>query len=465
MDLHMPNRLGQSSRIPHTHTTQPVSPQTCSQPQPQPYRFAHLQEVYDEKASLSQLEGTSKSPAGLPADMSPQPGPSFSRSQAASPVSSIPPWIRSQRPHSRPPQLQPPFSPAPCPIASSWASPPHLASSPYTRPRGLRIANLLKPWIPIILYVMTTLGFLAAVSFWKVEVFQGLDQLSHWLQSDTYLGYAVIFALIFITTFPPVPLYSTLVILSGYTFGPWTGAIISYWASLAGALVVFTVSRTFFRASISRWLSGTITIKRIVRAIENNPKLLFLIRLAPYPYNVMNCLLAASPSLTLRTYTLCTALSLPKLIIHTSIGSSIHSFASYHVSRPAGTAPASDDDEGSALSHYSTIAGIVLCLAIFVYLSYITRKAVDEELQDEDALDARYSEERVAFLASQDPASLDVEEAMVEAPVRTPLAIRPLLPRTDSSTAVGPTVAEPAGTGTGNGANESGGTDLSESDA
>ncbi|KAI0334740.1 hypothetical protein GY45DRAFT_1343122 [Cubamyces sp. BRFM 1775] len=397
--------------------------------------------------------------------MSPQPGPSFSRSQAASPVSSIPPWIRSQRPHSRPPQLQPPFSPAPCPIASSWASPPHLASSPYTRPRGLRIANLLKPWIPIILYVMTTLGFLAAVSFWKVEVFQGLDQLSHWLQSDTYLGYAVIFALIFITTFPPVPLYSTLIILSGYTFGPWTGAIISYWASLAGALVVFTVSRTFFRASISRWLSCTVTIKRIVRAIENNPKLLFLIRLAPYPYNVMNCLLAASPSLTLRTYTLCTALSLPKLIIHTSIGSSIHSFASYHVSRPAGTVPASDDDEGSALSHYSTIAGIVLCLAIFVYLSYITRKAVDEELQDEDALDARYSEERVAFLASQDPASLDVEEAMVEAPVRTPLAIRPLLPRMDSSTAVGPTATEPAGTGTGIGANESGGTDLSESDA
>ncbi|KAI9067593.1 hypothetical protein FKP32DRAFT_1563443 [Trametes sanguinea] len=379
------------------------------------------------------------------------PGPSFSRSQAPSPVSSIPPWIRSQRPpHSRPSHLQPPFSPAPCPIASSWASPASLhSSSPYTRPRGLRIANLIKPWIPIILYIMTTLGFLAAVSFWKVEVFQGLDELSHWLQSDTYLGYAVIFALIFITTFPPIPLYSTLIILSGYTFGPWTGAIISYWASLAGALVVFTVSRTFFRASISRWLSCTITIKRVVRAIENNPKLLFLIRLAPYPYNVMNCLLAASPSLTLRTYTMCTALSLLKLIIHTSIGSSIHSFASYHVSQSSGATPASDeDDHGNTLSHYSTIAGIVLCPAIFVYLSYITRKAVDEELQDEDALDARYLEERVAFLAGEDPSSLDVEEAMVEAPLRTPIAIRPVSfppqaePATDVADAAGP-----AGTG------------------
>ena len=219
----------------------------------------------------------------------------------------------------------------------------------------------------------------------------------------------------------PIPLYSTLIILSGYTFGAWTGAIISYWASLAGALVVFTLSRTFFRASISRWLSCTVTIKRVVRAIENNPKLLFLIRLAPYPYNVMNCLLAASPSLTLRTYIICTALSLPKLIIHTSIGSSIHSFASYHAKAGSGSGASDgngsgDDAQGNALSHYSTIAGIVLCLAIFVYLSYIARKAVDEELQDEDAMEAAYAEERVAFLAGEeDGGGLDVEEHMAGA--------------------------------------------------
>lgn len=31
----------------------------------------------------------------------------------------------------------------------------------------------MRPWIPIVLYIITTLGFLTAVSFWKVEVFQG----------------------------------------------------------------------------------------------------------------------------------------------------------------------------------------------------------------------------------------------------------------------------------------------------
>ncbi|KAI0080761.1 hypothetical protein K474DRAFT_1571389, partial [Panus rudis PR-1116 ss-1] len=268
-----------------------------------------------------------------------------------------------------------------------------IASSPaYTRPRGLRIANLLKPWIPIILYAITTLGFLLAVSLWKSEVFTGLDQLSHWLRSDEYTGRAVIFALIFLTTIPPLPLYSTLIILSGYTFGPLTGAVISYFASLAGALFVFVVSRTFFRECISRWLSCTITMKRVVRAIEKRPKLLFLIRLAPYPFNVMNCLLAASPTLTLRTYTICTALSLFKLYIHTSIGGSIHSFAEYHAST------AEDEERQNMLGRIYGIGGIALCVAIFIYLSWLARKAVDEELGYEPLS----REETEAFLSNQE---------------------------------------------------------------
>lgn len=213
--------------------------------------------------------------------------------------------------------------------------------------------------------------------------------------------------LIFLTTFPPIPLYSTLIVLSGYTYGAWTGAVISYCASLAGALSVFIISRTFFRPCISRWLSCTITIKRVVRAIEKRPKLLFLIRLAPYPYNVMNCLLAASPTLTLRTYTLCTALSLFKLIIHTYIGSSIHSFAQYHVVKPGQPATSPLGASESAIGHYSTVIGLALCVAIFVYLSYVARRAVDEELEDDLAVSG---EETVAFLAAEDGAGADMME-------------------------------------------------------
>lgn len=275
----------------------------------------------------------------------------------------------------------------------------------------------------MILYALTSLAFVAAFALYRTELFALLDELSLWLRSDEQYGQAVLFCLIFLTTIPPIPLYSTLIILSGYTFGPWMGALISYFAALAGALVVFVLSRTLFQESIGRWLNSCTGIKRVVRAIEKRPKLLFLIRLAPYPYNVMNCLLAASPTLTLHTYTVCTALSLFKVIIHTSVGASIHSFRDLHAEEST-----SAEDEGNAdwLARMWSILGISLCVLILVYLSIVARRAVDEELDDEP-ITAQNSEETEGFLS----AASDIESGtpsssrpMVEVPFRT----APLVP-------------------------------------
>ncbi|KAJ6509974.1 hypothetical protein C8R47DRAFT_775625 [Mycena vitilis] len=274
-------------------------------------------------------------------------------------------------------------------------------SPPYSRPRGLRIANLLRPWIPLILYALSSLVFVVAIAFYKTQVFAFLDDLSVWLRTDELFGYAVLFVLIFLTTFPPIPMYSTLIILSGYTFGPWAGATLSYFAALSGALTVFIISRTLLRDCISRWLESACTIKRVVRAVEKRPKLLFLVRLAPYPYNVMNCLLAASPTLTLKTYTVCTAASLFKVIIHTSLGASIHSFKNYNSAQPG----PNDEEAGGAdaVARMWTIGGVILCIAIFVYLSVVARRAVDDELGDDP--DCSDPEETAGFLANADPES------------------------------------------------------------
>jgi uncharacterized membrane protein YdjX (TVP38/TMEM64 family) len=220
-----------------------------------------------------------------------------------------------------------------------------------------------------------------------------------------------------------VPLYSTLTILSGYTFGAWTGAVISYFAALSGALTVFLISRTLFRNIISRWLDSTCTIKRVVRAIEKRPRLLFTIRLAPYPYNVMNCLLAASPTITLRTFTICTALSLFKVVIYTSLGASIHSFKDFHAVPENADGIISEEENSSAtVARMWGIFGIVLCVAIFIYISVITRKAIDDELEgDESALPC----DNAGFLT---PRRSDIEatQPMAEVPRQTaPLATRP----------------------------------------
>lgn len=180
--------------------------------------------------------------------------------------------------------------------------------------------------------------------------------------------------------------------LSGYCFGALTGAFISYFASLTGAVVVFLLSRAYCCEYIGTMFERSPSFKRVLRAIEKRPNILFLIRLAPYPFNVMNVLLAASPTLTLRTYTTCTALSLLKVIVHTSIGASIHSF-SHHGAPLEGGPDAEEEDNGNdVMSKVYTGIGVALCVGVFIYITIVARRAVDGELEED------CSEEAVAFL-------------------------------------------------------------------
>jgi uncharacterized membrane protein YdjX (TVP38/TMEM64 family) len=79
-----------------------------------------------------------------------------------------------------------------------------------------------------------------------------LDELSQELYKLGYQGQIIFGLLIFLTTIPPLPLYSTLMVLCGYTFGIWEGFVVSYIASLTGAIVVFIVSRTLLRDVITK---------------------------------------------------------------------------------------------------------------------------------------------------------------------------------------------------------------------
>jgi hypothetical protein len=79
---------------------------------------------------------------------------------------------------------------------------------------------------------------------------------------------------------------------------------------------------------------------------------------------------------------LITALSLPKLVIHTAVGSGIRSFKGYHVKPVDGSTPdpvsEEDDDEAEEWARIWTIFGIALCVVLFIYLWWIAQRAVDE---------------------------------------------------------------------------------------
>ncbi|KAG8794417.1 hypothetical protein FRC16_010527 [Serendipita sp. 398] len=245
-------------------------------------------------------------------------------------------------------------------------------------------------WLSFGAWIATSVGFLVAIAFWKTEVFTALDNLSLWLVNEGYTGYAYMFALIVLTTIPPFPLYSTLMMLAGYTWGTWPGFVLSYTSSLFGAIAVYFISRQFFGSSLVNLLKHMPSFARTVQAVSRNPKLLFLVRFAPYPYNVMNVLLAASPSLRWRTYIGCTAASLLKVVIHTSIGNGIRSFKAYHgVGEGQGidNETTASEQRSHDLAKWSTGVGVVLCFLLLLYLGHVARRAVDHELEDVDPCD------------------------------------------------------------------------------
>lgn len=270
-------------------------------------------------------------------------------------------------------------------------------------------------YIPLLIWLVVSLSSTFIVLIFHTQVFTALDQLSSTLQRLGFGGRMVLGTLIFLTTFPPLPLYSTLIVLCGFSFGLWQGFLISYVAALSGAIVVYLLSKTYLRGWMTGLLAKSGGLKKVVRAIEKRPKLLFLIRLAPYPYNLMNTLLASSPTLTFKTYFTCTALALPKLLVHCGLGTSIKNFAAYHgastgqehhvVGAPSGsqhnaTSGAVDTPVGSSstavhpattaetVKKFAGIIGVALCIGIVLYLFSVARRAVDEELDDEDDLDA-----------------------------------------------------------------------------
>lgn len=270
----------------------------------------------------------------------------------------------------------------------------------------------LQAYVPLLIWLGISLSSTALVITFHTEVFVGLDHMATYLQGLGLWGKVMLGSLIFLTTFPPLPLYSTLIMLCGFTFGLWQGFIISYIAALCGAIVVFMLSRSLLREWMVGLLNKSGGLKKVVRAIEKQPKLLFLVRLAPYPYNLMNTLLASSPTLTLRTYVTCTALALPKLLIHTGLGTSIKNFAAYN-----GAAEGISKEEAEAsrtaenVKKWAGLVGIGLCVGIMIYLLSVARRAVDElDDENDDYDDVLFDDEDEEVLSSDDEAdSPDVD--------------------------------------------------------
>ena len=148
--------------------------------------------------------------------------------------------------------------------------------------------------------------------------------------------------------------------------------------------------------------------------LPKNPHLLFLIRLAPYPYNLLNVILASCPSLSFQSFTLCTALSLCKLLLHTWIGAGIHDLSDSYSEGAEQKELSEDELHRMHVKHQATWCGILLCIALFFYLTHLARRSLHraQMAQGDDMYHPRHrddgtSEEAVAFLSPVERASID----------------------------------------------------------
>jgi hypothetical protein len=218
-------------------TTKPPTAHSSHYRSPSPSRFPRFEETsVSEKSRCDGVLQTPPAKAEASTSWDDAPGSLSSHHQSRPPSASSLRHLTHQ--NSACPDY--PLSPIPDTASAQFAIPlPSLHSGYLHPPRKIRLWSIVKPWLPVLAYVSTSLGFVIAIAFWKTQVFEGafyypifppallaisvhpsipsqlrispayvylstpaaLDNLSSWLKADKNFGYGVLFFLIFLTTF------------------------------------------------------------------------------------------------------------------------------------------------------------------------------------------------------------------------------------------------------------------------
>ncbi|CAO3694603.1 unnamed protein product [Rhizopus stolonifer] len=259
-----------------------------------------------------------------------------------------------------------------------------------------KIVNWAYKWQwAIFLFISSLLGGIVMYSY-RREFSQALETLSHKLRDMGFGGYILISLLIFSSAFPPILGYSTYQTLSGYTFGFAIGFPISYTSALLGASACFWLSRTCLKNRVTRLLSNYPNIEAAVKAVEKKGfKLFVLIRLSPYPFNLLNFLSSAS-SISFTHYVAGTAISLLKIALHVYVGANLTSFVKHILGEDKEEDMSEGEMHAERVKLIAVIFGSLLSFGVMAYLYRITKAAIEEANAMEE------EEEMQGFLNDRD---------------------------------------------------------------
>ncbi|KAJ3374047.1 hypothetical protein GGF31_008263 [Allomyces arbusculus] len=252
-------------------------------------------------------------------------------------------------------------------------------------------ARSRRKWKVILAFAAPIIISSIVMYHYRAEIMQQSARFADFVRGHKVVGPLLLTMAIFTTMFPPIMGLSTILYLCGYIYGFPGGFAPAYLGALGGACTCFLLTHSYLRGYASRALARYPSARALRHTIDKRGlKLLILIRLAPYPSNMVNVLLATSSSISLRTFALASALTFPKYLLQIYIGSSLSTFADL----VSGT----HSPESHALSLAVVGCSIALGIGLTVWLWFHVQRIVKEDALDMDEEDAEAGHIRMALM-------------------------------------------------------------------
>ncbi|KAF9089376.1 hypothetical protein BGX23_006728 [Mortierella sp. AD031] len=237
-----------------------------------------------------------------------------------------------------------------------------------------RLPEHVQPYFWLGLWFGTAMLILGLVIAFHSKIFHVLQALADLIKGLGPLGPPVIMLCLLATSFPPIIGYSSLVTMAGYVYGFVYGFVIVFSGALVGSIICFYLCRRWFKAHVRKLMAKNKSLKGVVRTVEKRGfRLLVLIRLAPYPFNVMNAILSAT-HIPLSTYIPATAISLVKLTLHVYIGSTLSTLAGGDGDK--GGENKDPNNHGKRLKVFVLVMGIIFGIGLSVYIWIVASREI-----------------------------------------------------------------------------------------
>jgi len=209
-------------------------------------------------------------------------------------------------------------------------------------------------------------ALLLVVAVWLGRDFgHHLPALEKWVASHGVWGFIVFVAAVVVCTSLFVP-DTVFAVVAGVLFGVFWGTVVVVVGSLLTATVDFAVSRRFLQARVRRWLEANPRLATIERAVKREGlRFLFLLRLTPIHPVTVSYVLGATNTRYPTFLAACFGL-IPGLFVEVYFG-----YVAKHVAKVSGKV-----SEHSTVHTALTVAGLLLCVAVLVYVTRLARRAL-----------------------------------------------------------------------------------------